>query len=305
MKWHRPQAYFVPPFPHTHFTGGGDTSSPLYSEDGQFVCAHSLASSSAWSIVQDPFLHARVDGEVLEPAIDNYFNGDLAWSGETWTLNYSIAHEAWILHDGTLGATPTAYQDWATNEWKGSAWYQGRVSEYKAGKTFTFAPKGTLLNGESPASKTVELFLPRWEWEDDGFSKAPIGKYVGKDGCTGTKFIGSAAYVESGTENVWFRRGEGYHAFLKREDSSEQSSERSSFRGPGRGWGILREDVLFFSAALPTGEESASFAPWTWDEESKRYVPAEGVDPLELTYRGRTMGREVVDGYFTETMQWR
>ncbi len=310
MKWHRPQCCYTIPNPSLYPGRTGGLSTPLYSDNGRFVCAEYLVGADTWAIVENPLPHFLIDGADFAPIEAYYYGGGLCWEGngaDFDCLHYSPAHNAWILRAGTPygGGVPTAYKDWATGQWTGGAWYESADLNFGAGAATTLAPKGTLLNDANAASKTAQIYLPRWEWESDGYSRAPIGKYVGKDGLTGIKYIGAAAYVETGTNYAWFRKGEGRSAYLQRENADEQSTPRRNFRGFGYGWGISRGDLAYLAAALPAGEEGATFNPFRWDEEANAWVQAEDEDPIEMTYRGRTMGREVVDGYFTEVALWR
>lgn len=307
MKWIRPQACYVYPNPSLSVARGGGLDSPLFSADGRLVCAEYLPGTSGWSIVEDPIPRIVIDGEVFEPGEGGYYGGAPTWYGESLALFYSVAHQAWIIFDLWNGGVPTAYRDWQTGQWAGDGWHESTSLSFEPGRTTTFAPKGTLLNESNPASKTAHTILPRWEWVDDGYSSAPIGKYVGRDGKTGIKYIGAAAYKERGSwlTKIWYRKGEGRQAVFKCETNGEESSAQTTFEGFGRGWGITRGETVYLSATLPSGEAVETFDPYQWDADAGRYVPAEGATPLQFDFHGRTMGRETVAAYFTEVALWR
>lgn len=307
MKWMRPQANFVYPNPQLGVATHGGLGAPLFSDNGRLVCVEWLPGSDDWSIVDNPLPHFLVDGEDFSPVENSYYGGAMCWQGPSGYLHYSPGHRAWILQTGDpySSGIPTAYRDWATREWKGGSWYESYSLSYSPSETTTFAPKGTLLNDSGAASKTARIYLPRWERERDGYSGGPCGRYVGKDGKEGVKYIGAAAYEETGTRNVWTRKGEGTSAYLRCARSGETSTTRRNFSGPGRGWGVIRGDILYFASALPAGVEGATLAPWTWDEETRKYVAATGADPLELVYKGRVYDDDSVDAYFTEVALWR
>ena len=276
----------------------------LYSDDGALLCV--LHPDYGWCVVADETPVAVADGVEMRPLRRTFIEGERAWAGGGWLLRFSLAHGTWILWraDASSLAVPTAHQDWETDEWVGDEWWEGTVPAH-CGAPATFSPAGELLNGDDPPDKTVELRLPRWQWVSDGASEAPAGTYEGRDGCAGRTFVGAPAWSEAGSGAVWSRSGEGDAARLLREGDGEASSARADFDGPGRGWGIERGGVLYFSPSFPSGAGGATFSPWVRDEDSGRWVPASGAAPIVLAYAGRTMAARPARAWATEVMLWR
>ena len=116
------------------------------------------------------------------------------------------------------------------------------------------------------------LLKPDFEWEGHCIEAPTVLKYKG----------------------VWYMFYAGAYNHERQQIGLATSGDGLHFTR------IPPEGLLF-----PAGEEGATFNPFRWDDEANAWVQAEDEDPIEMTYRGRTMGREVVDGYFTEVALWR
>lgn len=253
-----------------------------------------------WIIVDEEHTTPVVmDGDRELHLRDFLYNGEPVWGG--YGILFNSVTDGWIYNPRGL-VEPHAEKDLDGTTWIGDGWW-------KAGKPsgqypeIVCEPKGTYLNeGEGDDPPTLVWKWPRWQWEKAGYSRAPWGTYVGKDGAeeiARKRIVGSQQYRD-GDRRYWILATD-------KKSLSDSRGRVIRYHEDEDLWvlGVKGIGKWWQSPTGPDRDAGMTLDPWKHDAETGEDVPDPDGEPLVLTFYSfiATEGTDRI--YMAEVALWR
>ena len=261
------------------------------------------STDGGWIVAASPMPGLVMGGKTLRPQMSTC-NG-AAWfsTGSSYyagVLFYSLIRDRWIFRDDDpYPNEPAAAVGLDGSTLVGDAWYESANGSFAFASMPSFAPAGTLLNGNPvPAALTPSIAWDRWERDPEVPGVAPCGVYRAVQGLElspETYTIGVPVWLDqNGARYVRsLRKAYGRYAY----GGLAWHNGRSAYvlGDPASAW--------WETTSAPTVVGGATLESRRIDESGAVVAGIE--DALVLTFFQYEMGDNVEQHYMAEVVSWR